>query len=118
MQVDVEVRSALLANPAFELMGKNVDEDEHSIEMHLPYVAKVRDPSCALIFVHSRPLSYGCVVWVWGGRWWRGGTSRLCPSWSAPSPPTRRHSTDGEPIDAPYALTISYGYLDTEDASL
>lgn len=45
VQVDVEVRSALLANPAFELMGKNVDEDEHSIEMHLPYVAKVRDPS-------------------------------------------------------------------------
>lgn len=55
--MDVEVRSALLANPAFELMGKNVDEDEHSIEMHLPYVAKVRDPSCALILVHMRSRS-------------------------------------------------------------
>lgn len=42
----------------------------------------------------------------------------MCPSWSAPSPPTRRHSTDGEPVDAPYPLTVSYGYLDTEDASL
>lgn len=65
VQVDVEVRSALLANPAFELMGKNVDEDEHSIEMHLPYVAKVRDPSRTLIFVQSQPLSEGCVIWVW-----------------------------------------------------
>jgi len=26
---------------AFELMSKSVDEDEHSIEMHLPYVRKI-----------------------------------------------------------------------------
>ncbi len=31
----------LLATNEFEVMSRSVDEDEHSIEMHLPYVAKV-----------------------------------------------------------------------------
>lgn len=35
------MRDALLSDPAFEPMTKRVDEDEHSIEMHLPYVAQV-----------------------------------------------------------------------------
>ena len=31
----------LKATGKFETMGINADEDEHSIEMHLPYVRKV-----------------------------------------------------------------------------
>jgi predicted class III extradiol MEMO1 family dioxygenase len=39
--VDEAVRAELLASPLFQRMGQGVDEDEHSIEMHLPYVAQV-----------------------------------------------------------------------------
>jgi hypothetical protein len=37
--VDEAVRAELLADPLFQTMAQRVDEDEHSIEMHLPYVA-------------------------------------------------------------------------------
>lgn len=33
----------LRASGQFETMTRSVDEDEHSIEMHLPYVAKVME---------------------------------------------------------------------------
>lgn len=36
------MRVELLRSPLFQRMGQSVDEDEHSIEMHLPYVAHVR----------------------------------------------------------------------------
>lgn len=39
LTVDEAVRAELLANPLFQRMTQGVDEDEHSIEMHLPYVA-------------------------------------------------------------------------------
>ncbi len=35
------VYSELQQTGQFDTMSKTVDEDEHSIEMHLPYVAKV-----------------------------------------------------------------------------
>lgn len=40
LQVDDAVRAELLRSPLFQRMGQSVDEDEHSIEMHLPYVAQ------------------------------------------------------------------------------
>lgn len=36
------MRAELLRSPLFQRMGQSVDEDEHSIEMHLPYLAQVR----------------------------------------------------------------------------
>lgn len=33
----------LYASGQFETMTREVDEEEHSIEMHLPYVAKVME---------------------------------------------------------------------------
>ena len=37
------VYSELRASGHFELMNQEVDEAEHSIEMHLPYIAKVME---------------------------------------------------------------------------
>jgi len=39
--IDKETNEALLKNRAFTVMSTRVDEEEHSIEMHLPYVYKV-----------------------------------------------------------------------------
>ena len=36
-----DITNALLATGQFEAMTAGVDEDEHSIEMHLPFVKKV-----------------------------------------------------------------------------
>lgn len=36
-----EVTEELLATGQFELMSRSMDEDEHSIEMHLPFIKKV-----------------------------------------------------------------------------
>jgi len=41
LKVDTEMTDELLATGKFEKMSISTDEDEHSIEMHLPYVAKV-----------------------------------------------------------------------------
>lgn len=41
LKVDSEVTEELLATGKFDKMSISVDEDEHSIEMHLPYIAKV-----------------------------------------------------------------------------
>ena len=47
LAVDMEVVESLLATGHFQQTTSNVDEDEHSIEMHLPYVARAMetDPS-------------------------------------------------------------------------
>ena len=37
------VYSELSASGKFEVMSQQVDEEEHSIEMHLPYIAKVME---------------------------------------------------------------------------
>ena len=37
------VNSELLATGEFEKMSKKTDEEEHSIEMHLPFIAKVME---------------------------------------------------------------------------
>ena len=44
--LSVSVYSELLSTGHFEQMSPTMDEEEHSIEMHLPYIAKVvsRDP--------------------------------------------------------------------------
>ncbi|KAG6500608.1 protein MEMO1-like [Zingiber officinale] len=41
LQVDTQVNDELKATGKFELMDLHVDEAEHSMEMHLPYLAKV-----------------------------------------------------------------------------
>jgi len=41
LTVDTKVTDELLATGKFEKMSISTDEDEHSIEMHLPYIAKV-----------------------------------------------------------------------------
>lgn len=39
----ITVYADLDATGQFERMSLDVDEDEHSIEMHLPYIAKVME---------------------------------------------------------------------------
>ena len=43
LEVDTELSGSLAASGDFEVMSLETDEDEHSIEMHLPYVAKVME---------------------------------------------------------------------------
>ncbi|GFR76870.1 mediator of cell motility 1 [Elysia marginata] len=43
LTIDKEVCSELYSKGAFDTMSLGTDEDEHSIEMHLPYVAKVME---------------------------------------------------------------------------
>lgn len=38
---DADVRTSLHHTRHFDLLSSDIDEDEHSIEMHLPYVAKI-----------------------------------------------------------------------------
>lgn len=39
----LSVNEQLFKTDKFSWVPKNADEDEHSIEMHLPYVAKVME---------------------------------------------------------------------------
>ncbi|KAL3874656.1 hypothetical protein ACJMK2_037638 [Sinanodonta woodiana] len=41
--VDTKINEELFATGQFETMNVDTDEDEHSIEMHLPYIAKVME---------------------------------------------------------------------------
>ncbi|XP_791245.3 protein MEMO1 [Strongylocentrotus purpuratus] len=43
LDVDQKVNQDLMSSKMFETMSVQVDEDEHSIEMHLPYIAKVME---------------------------------------------------------------------------
>lgn len=43
LRIDANVYADLDATGQFERMNMDVDEDEHSIEMHLPYIAKVME---------------------------------------------------------------------------
>eukprot|EP00112_Aurelia_sp_Birch-Aquarium-sp1_P019674 Seg492.6 transcript_id=Seg492.6/GoldUCD/mRNA.D3Y31 product="Protein MEMO1" protein_id=Seg492.6/GoldUCD/D3Y31 len=43
LKIDVEVNQKLLETGQFEVMSSKTDEDEHSIEMQLPYIAKVME---------------------------------------------------------------------------
>jgi AmmeMemoRadiSam system protein B len=43
LQIDTEITQDLLNTGEFELMSMEADEDEHSIEMQLPYIAKVME---------------------------------------------------------------------------
>lgn len=43
LTIDQKINEELFATNAFEKMKMSTDEDEHSIEMHLPYIAKVME---------------------------------------------------------------------------
>lgn len=43
IKLDRKVINELYATNLFEMMSKDVDEDEHSIEMQLPYIAKMME---------------------------------------------------------------------------
>lgn len=43
MAILTTVYEELETTDAFETMSTQTDEDEHSIEMHLPYIAKVME---------------------------------------------------------------------------
>ncbi|KAJ8045147.1 Protein MEMO1 [Holothuria leucospilota] len=43
LEVDLKINQELLSTGAFDQMTQRVDEEEHSIEMHLPYIAKVME---------------------------------------------------------------------------
>uniref|UniRef100_K1QW47 Protein MEMO1 n=2 Tax=Magallana gigas TaxID=29159 RepID=K1QW47_MAGGI len=43
LTIDQKINEELFATKAFEKMKMSTDEDEHSIEMHLPYIAKVME---------------------------------------------------------------------------
>jgi len=45
LTIDREVTNELLETGKFEVMSMSADEDEHSIEMQLPYIAKVMEPA-------------------------------------------------------------------------
>eukprot|EP01137_Pigoraptor_chileana_P009188 Opistho-2@57078 len=67
--VDKEVNAELRAAGSFDTMSKSTDEDEHSIEMHLPYIKKVmeRQPQFTIIPVlvgalkGDREAEYGAI---------------------------------------------------------
>lgn len=43
LQIDTQINAELEKTGKFSWMDMNTDEDEHSIEMHLPYIAKVME---------------------------------------------------------------------------
>lgn len=43
LTIDLEVTSELSGKGGFERMDAQMDEDEHSLEMHLPYIAKIME---------------------------------------------------------------------------
>ncbi|XP_046849866.1 protein MEMO1-like [Xenia sp. Carnegie-2017] len=43
LKIDTQVNEELMESGLFEVMNINTDEDEHSIEMQLPYIAKVME---------------------------------------------------------------------------
>mmetsp|Transcript_4246 Transcript_4246/g.5865 ORF Transcript_4246/g.5865 Transcript_4246/m.5865 type:complete len:301 (-) Transcript_4246:88-990(-) len=43
MEINKEVSQELLNTGLFEVMTQQMDEDEHSLEMHLPYIAKMME---------------------------------------------------------------------------
>ena len=49
LNIDRALNEQLLATGDFEVMSLEADEDEHSIEMHLPYLAKVKRRSLKFI---------------------------------------------------------------------
>jgi MEMO1 family protein len=41
LKIDLDIVNELRATKAFQDMSQSVDEDEHSMEMHLPYIYQV-----------------------------------------------------------------------------
>lgn len=61
IKVDAEIRSSLMATGLFETMTAEMDEDEHSIEMHLPYVAHIMNQSTSGDGYSLIPIMIGSV---------------------------------------------------------
>ncbi|CAM9512865.1 unnamed protein product, partial [Ascophyllum nodosum] len=58
LPINQDITNALLATGQFEAMTAGVDEDEHSIEMHLPFVKKVmQGRSCNVVAIMVGALS-------------------------------------------------------------
>ncbi len=45
LPVDSAIRDELLRTGLFDVTSQRIDEDEHSIEMHLPYIATLLSKS-------------------------------------------------------------------------
>jgi len=45
IEIDQKVNQELMATGEFEKMSRDVDEDEHSLEMHMPFIKKVMEGS-------------------------------------------------------------------------
>lgn len=43
LKIDSQINAELEATKEFQWMDMKTDEDEHSIEMHLPYIAKIME---------------------------------------------------------------------------
>ena len=56
LNIDRALNEQLLATGDFEVMSLEADEDEHSIEMHLPYLAKVKKTFFKIYFKLNRKL--------------------------------------------------------------
>lgn len=63
LTLDTEVLSALHANPTekFPYMSLEADEEEHSIEMHLPYVYKLLSMANKTSSVKIVPIMVGAI---------------------------------------------------------
>lgn len=68
LEVDDDIRTELLQQhpTLFQTMRRVVDEDEHSIEMHLPYVAQVVGQGTEKETDDGQKKNQGCPYHGWG----------------------------------------------------
>ena len=58
LAIDADTYAALRETGKFDTMSKQVDEDEHSIEMHLPYIVKCVEPGTRYVRARSAKRAY------------------------------------------------------------
>lgn len=58
LAIDADTYAALRETGKFDTMSKQVDEDEHSIEMHLPYIVKCVEPGTRYVCARSAKRAY------------------------------------------------------------
>jgi AmmeMemoRadiSam system protein B len=62
LKIDTGIVAELDATKEFQWMDMKTDEDEHSIEMHLPYIAKVmEDFKDQFTIIPGNTVNYHCV---------------------------------------------------------
>ena len=59
LAIDADTYAALRETGKFDTMSKQVDEDEHSIEMHLPYIVKCVEPGTRYVRARSASVPIG-----------------------------------------------------------